>query len=275
MMGTNDGEAQFVVESIPEHQNGVADFMGMSDQKLAKDMQAREQLQHSVNIGKSFAVSEFMITRMQFSAFVHATGYTTDKCMLWTAPRITYLNKNGWDRPGFDQGDQEPVVCVSLNDAHAYVNWINVTIKNDRQNGISAPYRLLSESELEYVTRAGSGAIRWWGNAFRLNMAKCKDCGAFDDIHQTVPVGQFAANAFGVFDALGNVWERTEDCSFPSHVGAPADGSARDSGDCAKRVIKGGSWDSARWVLRSAVRAMSYAEHGSNNIGFRVAVAIQ
>jgi formylglycine-generating enzyme required for sulfatase activity len=59
---------------------------------------------------------------------------------------------------------------------------------------------------------------------------------------QTVPVGSYAGNAFGLYDVHGNVWEWTEDCWNANHAGAPSDGSAWTTGDCGFRVIRGGSW---------------------------------
>ena len=62
------------------------------------------------------------------------------------------------------------------------------------------------------------------------------------DGNNTAPVGSFSANAWGLHDLHGNVWEWVQDCSNDSYVGAPTDGSAWTSGDCGRRVIRGGSW---------------------------------
>ena len=71
---------------------------------------------------------------------------------------------------------------------------------------------------------------------------------------RTVTVGSFPANPFGLHDAHGNVREWVEDCWNSNYAGAPADGSARMSGDCWNRVLRGGSWDSKPGSLRSAFR---------------------
>ena len=73
-------------------------------------------------------------------------------------------------------------------------------------------------------------------------MANCDGCGSLWDNKQTAPVGSFAANPFGLYDMVGNVWEWTEDCWNESYHGAPADGSAWTSGDCSRRVVRGNSW---------------------------------
>ena len=73
-------------------------------------------------------------------------------------------------------------------------------------------YRLLSESEWEYVARAGAGTRYWWGDRVGSNRANCDGCGSRWDDEQTSPVGSFSANAFGLHDVRGNVWEWVEDC---------------------------------------------------------------
>ena len=88
---------------------------------------------------------------------------------------------------------------------------------------------------------------------------------------QTAPVGSFAANAFGLYDMVGNVFEWTEDCRNPSYQGAPADGSAWRNGDCSSRVVRGGSWDSVSGGLRSAYRGRDPAGLRGLELGFRVA----
>jgi formylglycine-generating enzyme required for sulfatase activity len=155
---------------------------------------------------------------------------------------------------------------VSWNEAQRYVKWLSsVTGK---------PYRLLSEAEYEYAARAGSQTVYPWGDDILLYgqpMANCDGCGSQRGGKQTAPVGTFAANAFGLYDMVGNVWAWTEDCWNESYQGAPADGSPWTSGDYHQRIIRGGAWDRTPPLLRSASRSWVSTDLRDNYLGFRVA----
>ena len=84
-------------------------------------------------------------------------------------------------------------------------------------------------------------------------------------------VGSFAANAWGVYDMHGNVWEWVEDCYNDSYVGALSDGSAWESEDCSSRVLRGGSWGNYRRYLRSAYRVRYTTDIRNHFYGFRIA----
>ena len=127
---------------------------------------------------------------------------------------------------------------MSWNDAKLYVRWLS---RKTEQR-----YRLLTEAEWEFVARAGMTSARYWGADIGRNNANCNDCGSRWDDRQTAPVGSFEPNAFGLHDVLGNVWEWVEDCWNDSYAGAPADGTAWTSGDCRRRVLRGGSWFTVR-----------------------------
>jgi formylglycine-generating enzyme required for sulfatase activity len=155
------------------------------------------------------------------------------------------------------------VILVSWQDSQRYVAWLSkVTGK---------PYRLLSEAEYEYATRAGTSTAYPWGDNIGKNNANCDGCGSQFDSRQTAPAGSFAPNAFGLYDMLGNVFEWVEDCYHGNYVGAPIDGSAWVQGDCKTRVVRGGAWNSPPVLLRSANRDGSAADSRTAYIGFRVA----
>ena len=207
-----------------------------------------ERPAHEVTIAKPFAVAKFALTFDEWDACAARGGCRWD------------VSDNGWGR------GRRPVIDVSWDDAQAYVKWLS---------GITGkPYRLLSEAEYEYAARAGSQMKYPWGDEIKLNgkpMANCDGCGSQWDNKQTAPVGSFPANALGVCDMVGNVWEWTEDCWNDNYHGAPTDGSPWTSSDCSRRVVRGGSWDLNRVDLRSANRDWLITVIRGISLGFRVA----
>ena len=125
------------------------------------------------------------------------------------------------------------------------------------------------------MARAGSRTARYWGES---ESGQCRyangdddDVSCSDGYEYTAPVGSFAPNAFGLYDVLGNVYEWTQDCWNGSYAGAPADGSAWQSGDCGRRVLRGGSWALFPGILRSALRYRDATVIRGIYFGFRVA----
>ena len=92
------------------------------------------------------------------------------------------------------------------------------------------------------------------------------------DYDRTAPVSSFPANAWGLHDMHGNVWERVQDCWNDSYEGAPTDGSAWMNSDCGGlRVIRGGAWYNDPRSLRSTDRSWSDRSNRGYAIGFRLA----
>ncbi|WP_419856934.1 formylglycine-generating enzyme family protein [Candidatus Palauibacter irciniicola] len=230
---------------------------------------AVEGPRHSVTIAAPFAVGVYEITFAEWDACVQMGG-----CRYTPADRR-------WGR------ERRPVLYVSWEDAQAYVSWLS---------GLTGQrYRLLSEAEWEYVARAGTVTARYWGEGvsdlcryangagggsrarsfrglrFSRGYGIETEAPCNDGYRGTAPVGSFAPNAFGLYDVLGNVSEWTQDCWNESHRGAPADGSARESGDCDRRVLRGGSWFIGAWFLRSANRSRNVPDSRDMYYGFRVA----
>jgi hypothetical protein len=197
----------------------------------------------NVRIEKPFLVGKFEVTFEKYDACVRAGACA---CCPDDA---------GWGR------GRQPVIDVSWHDAQDYVAWLS------KRTGKA--YRLLSEAEWEYAAQAGTG--REAKVTPGAGQALCAGCGSRWDNKQTAPVGSFPANGFGLHDMLGNVWEWTADCRNESHAGAPADGSARTEGDCSRRVLRGGSWNSNSEQSRSTDRARLTAVNRYDYIGFRVA----
>jgi formylglycine-generating enzyme required for sulfatase activity len=162
----------------------------------------------------------------------------------------------------FDQTDRDPVVCVDWHDAQAYVAWLNGKLQG-------SAYRLPSEAEWEYASRAGTTTRFFWGD----------DDGAADrnawfkgnSGEQTHPVGSKPPNAFGLYHMAGNVWQWTQDCYAETYAGSPSSGGAAQPGDSCMRVDRGGSWFYPAWILRSATRERNPATYRDIMMGFRVA----
>ena len=195
---------------------------------------------HVVRI-TSFEMSKYEVTFEEYDAFTDATGRER-------------AHDAGWGR------GRRPVIFVSWHDAVAYTQWLS------SQTGEN--YRLPSEAEWEYEARAGSTTEYSWGND--PNLANCVGCGSQWDNKQTAPVGSFPANAWGLHDMHGNASEWVQDCWNHDYRGAPTDGSAWESGECDRRVRRGGS--SHGGYIRSSERywnTLILWEQSSN--GFRVA----
>jgi formylglycine-generating enzyme required for sulfatase activity len=203
-----------------------------------------ENPQHKVTIPQAFAIGRFEVTFREWAACVAGGGCASNK------------------RPG-DQGwgkGRRPAIDVSWNDAMEYVAWLS------RKTG--KPYRLLSEAEWEYAARATTTTRYFWGDAISNTQTNF-------DKKQSVEVGQYGANAWGIHDMHGNVWEWVEDCWHDSYNGAPSDGSAW-SIPCTdnRRVLRGGSWVNHPTGLRSAYRSADSASLRIHFIGFRVGRAL-
>ncbi len=238
---------------------------------------------HSVRVA-AFSMGKYEVTVGQFQRFVEATGYLTDAerytdgkagCSVYTTKRWKYTEGKSWRNPGFSVGDKHPVVCVNWNDVQAFVKWLNGNTDGD--------FRLPTEAEWEYAVRAGSSTKYHFGNdeSQLCRFASHADSGTDIDWknkscsdgvgERTAEVGRYQPNSFGLYDMHGNVWEWVTDCWNESYVGAPTDGSAWTNGDCSRRVIRGGAWDSSPWNLRSAHRYGSSRSNHSSYLGFRLA----
>ena len=229
---------------------------------------ADESPQHVVWL-RSFALGKYDVTRGEYAAFVRETGHPPGDGCGRDSFKWNKAAGVGWRNPGFDQTQRDPVVCVSWQDARAYVSWLNGKVRRPDSTSGDGPYRLPSESEWEYATRAGTTTRFWWGD----------DDGGADDHAwykgnsggRTHPVGSKPSNPFGLYDMVGNVWQWTEDCYADSYANAPADGSARQAVSACLRVDRGGSWLYPPWLLRSAARERNPADYRDVIMGFRVA----
>jgi len=216
--------------------------------------------QHVVSV-PAFALAKYEVTTAEFLTFLRETGYQPAPCnpilgLTWKTVRrgLAYP-------PGLTDPPLEPAVCLSWNDAQAYIKWINGKVQGSGAaiNSSGGPYRLPSEAEWEYAARAGTTTARWWGEAIGTGNANCDGCKSQWDGTQIAPIGAFGPNPFGLYDMLGNVWQWVNDCWNESYIGAPNDGSSWATGDCTRHVLRGGSWSNVPIFIRSASRSKSDA----------------
>lgn len=258
--------------SAEETARDLEDVVPNKEVHFAQRFMASEHPQHPVSIERSFALGKYPVTRGEFAAFVRESGHSTEGgCTLWIDHAYPVRPEAGWQNPGCTQTDRDPVVCVSWQDARAYIAWLNGKAHGRMPADGDGPYRLPSEAEWEYAARAGTRTARWWGDSIGTGNADCDGCGSQWDRQQPAPTASFPANAFGLSDMLGSAWEWNEDCWHQTYMEAPQDGSAWTTGKCELRVMRGGSWSSRPWVLRSSERTRENPEDRMNSNGFRVA----
>ena len=165
---------------------------------------------------------------------------------------------------------------MSWNDAEAFVEWLGA------QTG--QVFRLPTEAEWEYAARAGSSTKYHFGNSESQLCRYANHADSSTDFNgrnkacsdgvgkRTAAVGRYQPNAFGLYDLHGNVWEWVQDCWNKNYRGAPTNGRAWTSGDCNRRVVRGGAWRTTPRYLRSAYRPYGYARsHRDHTFGFRLA----
>jgi formylglycine-generating enzyme required for sulfatase activity len=258
------------------------DFLMGSPASGSRDSRDNDETpQHRVTIPQTLAVGKFEVTREEYGQFLQESGRPDGESCRVLGIDAAYTDTPGrsWRNPGFAQTPRDPAVCISWADAQAYVDWLR------QKTGL--PYRLLSESEWEYAARAGTSTTRFGGDepaqlcvfanggdldyssSHPLDRSPNKTCR--DGYSYTSPGGSFLANAFGLHDMLGNVWEWTADCWNENYNRAPTDGRAWTNGECAQRVMRGGSWSLGPRVLRSASRSGATISFRVNNRGFRIA----
>jgi len=234
-----------------------------------------EKPEHWVNIIRPFALSTDLVTVEEYRRFIDATGRGMQGCDTYDGS-WKYRPENNWQNPGFAQSGLHPVTCVSWNDAVAYAQWLST--KTGHQ------YRLPSASEWEYAARAGSETVYPWASngSNACTYANVADASAVrqypgwvafacdDGYANTSPVGSFKANALGLNDMLGNVFQWTLDCWQADYRGAPVDGSARTDGDCSERELRGGSWFTSPAYVRANYRNHFALDYRTSSVGIRL-----
>ena len=259
-----------------------------------------------VKITRSFYIGKFEVTVDQFRRFAKASGYRTDAergkrpwkelrtgCYTFVKGEWMPAAKGSWKDPGFKQDPNHPVTCISWHDANEFCRWLG------SQTGHAV--RLPTEAELEYAQRAKTPTryywgkkpadyvrdprrpIGYWANVADSEMAALSDADLFltgtemrslipdprdDGYTYTAPVGEFYPNPFGLYDAIGNVWEYTLD--WAGEDPARVDPRGADSSEI--KGMRGGSWVSTPDAYRPSYRAEIEPQERTSTRGMRVLV---
>ncbi len=236
-------------------------LMGAPEQEL--ETMEDERPQHLVTV-RPFSMSKYPITQAQWRAIAILPKITRD------------LNTD----PSYFKGDQYPVERVSWHDALEFCHRLS--------NKTGREYRIPSEAEWERGCRARTTTPFHFGETITTDIANY--CGQDRKIkgrlfkgtyvsepagvyrEQTTAVGSFPANAFGLCDMHGNVWEWCADYQHKNYQDAPSDDRIwLDNGNDAGRILRGGSWDSHPSLCRSASRSLDNPSTRKKQTGFRVA----
>ncbi len=214
---------------------------------------------HRVRIERPFALGRYCVTAMEFDLFARETGFTWPDHLVLAEGR-------------------QPVSNVNRGEAQAYLDWLS---KRSGQR-----YRLPGEAEWEYAARAGSATRYFFGDSlgcveantgsFQLSGRGVQGWRRFlpfcAPMNQSVDVGLYPPNLWGLHDMHGNVWEFTAD----PWVGPVDPLHSAGTGKAGKWfVTKGGSWFESAWQARSAARKPRLWDELDVNLGFRVLREIQ
>lgn len=251
------------------HIKGGSFMMGSPETEAGR---YTNEKQHSVMVN-DFYLGQTEVTVGQFKAFVIATNYQTDAekgdgCYGWIGTSWEKDKKFNWRNVGFSQTAQQPVVCVSWNDAFAFVAWLNkVSGKN---------YGLPTEAQWEYAARGGTTTPFYTGECISTDQANyngtidynnCGTTGIYKK--QTLAVGSYPPNPWGLLDMAGNAWEWT--CSEYDDKYAGKENQCISNNDAnTLQVVRGGSWGGNPVSLRAARRGGYNPGSRSGNIGFRL-----
>lgn len=204
-----------------------------------------EQPQHQVTFDQPFYLGKFQVNQLQWLAMMG-------------------------NNPSYFKGDHLPVEQVSWDDCQEFLKKLNV-----KQDGYI--YRLPSEAEWEYTCRAGTTTPFSFGETVTTDQVNYDGNYPYGNVpkgknrQRTMPVGSFSANAWGLHQMHGNVWEWCQDLYQSSYRRALTDGRAWELGaDKTPRVLRGGSWYRSAQDCRAAYRVRNTSDIRLNRIGFRV-----
>jgi formylglycine-generating enzyme required for sulfatase activity len=220
---------------------------------------ADDEEQHEVVITRPFYLGKYEVTQEQYGQIVGANP--------------SWFSADGEGKESVKDLDTRrfPVEQVSWEDAVSFCR--KLTDRDDKRRR----FRLPSEAEWEYACRAGTTTPFHFGKALNGDKANCAGNVPYGTdekgryLERTCRVGSYAANAFGLYDMHGNVWEWCEDYYGPYKGLDIKDQLRTEKVDESARVVRGGSWYSSARHCRAAVRGRDAPGNRDNSSGFRVA----
>jgi formylglycine-generating enzyme required for sulfatase activity len=258
------------------------DVLALVKKKEMPDWLKVEGPQHEVEVSEFF-LGAHEVTVGQFRAFVKGSGYRTeaekgDGAYRWTGGKFEKDAKTNWKSPGFSQGEDHPVTCVSWDDARAFCDWLSK--QPDKKKPGEWAYRLPREAEWEYACRGGASSYRTFHFGNSLSSAQANFDGNYpyggaakgDYLRRTTKVGSYEKNVFGLYDMHGNVWEWCSDWFDEDYYKSSPSRDPAGPSKGSDRVIRGGSWSNAGGNCRSAYRVTRAPGDRYNYVGFRVAL---
>lgn len=217
----------------------------MGDTFNVSDRQGDEKPVHEACVD-DFYIGKYEVTVTQFRAFVNNTGYKTeaekgDGCYYINNGTVIKDKLHNWQNPGFQQRENNPVVCVSWNDSIEYINWLK------QKSGLK--YRLPTEAEWEYACRGGGKNEKYSGGNDIDKIAWFNKNSSMMS-HQ---VGTKSPNGLGIYDMSGNAGEWTMDWYDLYYKNTPKDNPKGAKSGIGK-VMRGGAWPHTPYYTRCAYR---------------------
>ena len=283
----------FVMGGVPTVQ-ALAKIYPLLEQKRLTDL-ADEMPAHEVRISQAFYLGQHEVTVGQFRRFIEQSGYRPESEADGTGgygynpqydPATSVRGdafegrdaRYSWRNPGFAQRDDHPVVNVTWNDAQALAQWLT------RTEGPT--YRLPTEAEWEYACRAGTRTLYPHGddpqglvgvaNTFDQRAAplwpqwRQHALNGDDGYAFTAPVGQYAPNALGLYDMLGNAWEWVSDLHGDTYYAESPQSDPQGPATGNVRVRRGGSWHTWSFYARCGYRNWNTPQTRYTLVGMRL-----
>lgn len=249
---------------------------------------AVERPLHYVKITQPFWIGRREVTLAEYRKFMMETGNSNG--IRWSDSRCPYQSGESYPITGFKLGqvDTQPVVLVTWFGARDFCDWLT---RREREAGRLPPgyrYRLPTEAEWEYASRAGSATRYPWGDEWQCGLGMAEnDAGSNENrcsgfyrsrrlpVNATAPAGSFPPNAWGLFDTSGNVWEWCHDWFDSGYYGQSPKDNPPGPATGTERVIRGGSWINAAAKCTSSFRGGSDPSAAHASIGFRVVLGAE